>query len=46
MKSLNLQCDPESLSDVSDEKDPTEKAIKKCKNYLQLLVLIKFKKND
>ena len=46
MKSLNLQCDPECLSDVSDEKDSTEIAIKKCKNYLQLLVLIKFKKND
>ena len=46
MKSLNLQCDPESLSDVSDEKDPVEIAIKKCKNYLQLLVLIKLKKND
>ena len=24
MKSLNLQCDPESLSDVSDEKYPIE----------------------
>ena len=32
MKSLNLQCDPESLSDISDEKYPIEIAIKKCKN--------------
>ena len=29
VKSLDLQCDSEHLSDVSDETDPIERAIKK-----------------
>ena len=33
MKSLNLQCDPEHLNDVSDENDPIEIAIEKFKNH-------------
>ena len=33
VKSLNLQCDPEHLNDVSDENDPIEIAIKKFKNH-------------
>ena len=33
VKSLNLQCDPEHLSDVSDENGPIEIAIKKFKNH-------------
>ena len=31
VKSLNLQCNPEHLNDVSDENDPIEIAIKKFK---------------
>ena len=33
VKSLNLQCNPEHLNDVSDENDPIEIAIKKFKNH-------------
>ena len=33
VKSLNLQCDPEHLTDISDENDPIGKAIKKFKNH-------------
>ena len=33
MKSLNLQCDPEHLNDVSHKNDPIEVAIKKFKNH-------------
>ena len=32
VKSLNLQCNPEHLNDVSDENNPIEIAIKKFKN--------------
>ena len=33
VKSLNLQCNPEHLNDVSDENDPIEIEIKKFKNH-------------
>ena len=33
VKSLNLQCNPEHLNDVSDENDPIEIATKKFKNH-------------
>ena len=33
VKSLNLQCYPEHLNDVSDENDPIELAVKKFKNH-------------
>ena len=33
MKSLNLQCDPEHLNDVSDENNAIKIAIKKFKNH-------------
>ena len=33
LKSLNLQCDPEHLNDVSDENDPIEIATEKFKNH-------------
>ena len=33
VKSLNLQWDSEHLTDVSDETDPIERAIKKFKNH-------------
>ena len=36
VKSLNLQCDPEHLNDVSDENDPIEIAIKSLKIILAL----------
>ena len=37
VKSLNLQCDSEHLSDVSDETDPIERAIKKFKNHPSII---------
>ena len=37
VKSLNLQCDSEHLSDVSDETDPIERAIKKFKNHSSII---------
>ena len=37
VKSLNLQCDSEHLSDVSDEADPIERAIKKFKNHPSII---------
>ena len=37
MKSLNLQCDPEHLNNVSDEDDPIKIAIKKFENYLSIV---------
>ena len=37
VKSLKLQCDPEHLSDVSDENDPIEIAIKRFKNHLSIV---------
>ena len=37
VKSLNLQCESEHLSDVSDETDPTERAIKKFKNHPSII---------
>ena len=33
VESLNLQCNPEHLNDVSDENNPIEMAIKKFKNH-------------
>ena len=37
VKSLNLQCDFEHLSDVSDEIDPIERAIKEFKNHPSII---------
>ena len=37
VKSLNLQCDSEHLSDVSNEIDPIERAIKKFKNHPSII---------
>ena len=37
VKSLNLQCDPEHLDDVSDENDPIEIAVKKLKNHSSIV---------
>ena len=37
VKSLNLQCDSEHVSDVSDETDPIERAIKKFKNHPSII---------
>ena len=37
VKSLNLQCDSEHLSDVSDETDPIERAIKKFKCHPSII---------
>ena len=42
MKSLDLQCDPEHLNDVSDEDDHIEIAIKKSKNHPSI---VNIKKN-
>ena len=41
VKSLNLQCNPEHLNDVSDENDPIEIAIKKFKNDPSIVVINK-----
>ena len=37
VKPLNLQCDSEHLSDVSDETDPIERAIKKFTNHPSII---------
>ena len=37
VKSLNLQCDSEHLSDETDETDPIERAIKKFKNHPSII---------
>ena len=37
VKSLNLKCDSEHVSDVSDETDPIERAIKKFKIHPSII---------
>ena len=41
VKSSNLQCDSEHLSDVSDETNPIERAIKKFKNHPSIINISK-----